>query len=565
MTLDPPRPPAAAAPPAPFDIARYLRVVSFFARTFGQFILWEIVLRHLLGGRMVDRSAPERWQRIARRYRALAVELGGLLIKLGQFLSIRVDVLPRELTTELAGLQDEVPPEAAADVRAVIESEFGRPLDQVFAWFAPEPDAAASLAQVHRAQLPGGEAVVVKVQRRRIATIVETDLRAIRTATRWLKRYRPVRRRVDLDSLYGEFSRTTRCELDFEAEGHNAEHFAHDFAADPGIRIPRVYWETTTGRVLTMENVAAIKITDVDALRAEDIDPREVAHRLVDAYMRQIFTHNFVHADPHGGNLFVEPLEPDGAARPFRLTFVDFGMVAVVPERVRKHLRDFLVGFATNDSGRMVRAYQGAGLLLPSADLARLEEVHTELFERYAGVTMSQARQILMSDWQGLAHEYRDLLYEMPFQLPTDLLFVGRSVGILSGMATTLDPNFDFWASLEPVARQVASEETGHDWKGWLAELEKVARVMGGLPGQAGRFYSQAAQGRLAVRAALAPDATRALRRVEVAVQRLVWAVLFAALLLTAALVYTNEGAGPLSYTLAVLAVLALLVTFVRR
>jgi predicted unusual protein kinase regulating ubiquinone biosynthesis (AarF/ABC1/UbiB family) len=304
---------AGAKPVTSVDRTRYRRVVRFFARAFAHFILWEIVLRHLLGRGFVERSAPKRWQRIARRFRTMAVELGGVLIKLGQFLSIRVDVLPQIVTAELAGLQDEVPPERLADIEAVIESEFGRPVSRVFSWFAPEPEAAASLAQVHRAQLLTGVDVVVKIQRPGIETIVETDLEAIHTAARWLKRYGPVRRRVDLDRLYDEFSRTTRTELDFVAEGEHVERFARDFADDPGVRIPRIYPETSTRRVLIMEDVANIKITDYSAIEAAGINRKEVARSLFDTYLKQFFLYNFVHADPHPGNLFVEPLGPSVA------------------------------------------------------------------------------------------------------------------------------------------------------------------------------------------------------------------------------------------------------------
>jgi predicted unusual protein kinase regulating ubiquinone biosynthesis (AarF/ABC1/UbiB family) len=206
----------------------------------------------------------------------LAVELGGVLIKLGQFLSIRVDVLPRAVTDELAGLQDEVAAERLGDIQGVIEAEYGQRIDQVFPWFAPEPEAAASLAQVHRARVLTGDDVVVKVQRPRIDEIVETDLRAIRTATRWLKRYRPISRRVDLDRLYDEFSGTTRRELDFVAEAKNAERFALNFADDPRIRIPSVFAQTSTRRVLIMENVASIKITDFEAMEAAGVDPSEM-------------------------------------------------------------------------------------------------------------------------------------------------------------------------------------------------------------------------------------------------------------------------------------------------
>jgi predicted unusual protein kinase regulating ubiquinone biosynthesis (AarF/ABC1/UbiB family) len=553
-------------PEIPINRARYRRVVRYFAGVVANFVLWEILLRHILGRRFAERSFAQRWQRIARRYRMLAVELGGVLIKLGQFLSVRVDVLPAIVTSELAGLQDEVPAERLPDIQAVIEAEYNQPLSRVFRWFAPTPEAAASLAQVHRARLLTGDDVVVKVQRPHIETLVETDLRALHTAIRWLKRYPPIRRRVDLDRLYGEFSRTTRSELDFVAEGHNAERFALDFTDDPGVRIPRVYAETSTRRVLIMENVADIKITDFEALEKAGIDRKEVARRLFDTYMKQVFVYNFVHADPHPGNLFVQPLPPIlGQSRPFRLVFVDFGMVATTPEGVRSYLRDFLFGFASRDAARIIRAYQGAGILLPGADLMRLEQMEAELLERYSGLTLKQAQQIAMSQWESLAHEYRDILYEMPFQLPTDLLFVGRAVAILFGMATTLDPDFDPWQAIEPFAKQLAVEEAKHGWRGVLDELEKVTRLVLSLPAQADRFFSQASRGELTVRTTWSPDATQTVRRVETAVNRLSGAVIFAALLLAAVAIYTTQGEGIASYVLFALAAAALLVALTRR
>lgn len=570
----------SAIPSVGFDRARYLRVVRFFAGAIGQFILWEILLRRLLGQRFVARSREARWQRVARRFRLLAVQMGGVLIKLGQFLSVRVDVLPRSVTSELAGLQDEVPPEQLEDIRAVIEAEYGQPLEQVFAWFAPQPEAAASLAQVHRARLApilaqgidDGTSVVVKVQRPRIQTVVETDLRAIHTASQWLKRYGPIRRRVDMDRLYKEFAQTTRRELDFVAEAKNAERFAANFADDPGVCIPQVYAGPSTQRVLIMENVANIKIGDHAAMERAGISRKEVADRLFNAYLKMAFRHNFVHADPHPGNLFVQPLLAlpglqalsESRGRPFRLVFVDFGMVATIPQRMREYLFDFLLGFATRDAARIVRAYQGAGILLPGADLARLEQMEAELLDRYANLTLREAREVAMSEWQGLAREYRDILYEMPFQIPTDLLFVGRAMAILFGMASSLDPDFDPWRAIEPFARQVAGEEARRDWRVVVDELQRVARLAISLPDQADRFFRQATQGELTVRAAWTPDTTRTLRRVEAAVNRLAWTVVFAALLLAAVAVYLVEGPGALTYVLLTLATIALLLAITR-
>jgi len=548
------------------DRSRYLRVVRFYAGAFAHLLFWEVILRRLLGDRFVRSSATRRWRRIARGFRELAIGLGGVLIKAGQFLSIRVDVLPRAVTDELSGLQDAVPPESPRGIAEVIESEYGRPLEQVFRQFAPQPEAAASLAQVHKARLLTGEEVVVKVQRPHIETLVETDLRAIQTAIGWLKRYRAVARRVDLDRLYEEFSRTTRNELDFCAEGENIEHFGRDFQGDEGVRVPRVYADASTRRVLVMENVASIKIDRFEAIEAAGLDRKAVARRLFDTYLKQLFLHNFVHADPHPGNLFVEPLPVvPGKERGFRLVFVDFGMVATVPEQVRLHLRDFLVGFATRDAARLVRAYQGAGVLLPGTDIARIEQVESEIMARYGGLTMKQVQGIAMSEWHGLAHEYRDLFYEMPFQLPSGLLFIGRALAILFGMSTALDPDFDPWKAIAPFATEMAGGEARRGVQDVLGELEKLVRVALSLPGQADRFLQRAGRGDLSVRTTWSPEALRSARRVEVAVNRLAGAVVFASLLLAGTAVYVTRGGGTLAYGLFGAAGVALIAILARR
>jgi predicted unusual protein kinase regulating ubiquinone biosynthesis (AarF/ABC1/UbiB family) len=255
----------------------------------------------------------------------------------------------------------------------------------------------------------------------------------------------------------------------------------------------------------------------------------------------------------------------DRSGAPFLLTFVDFGMVATVPQRMREHFRDYLLGFASKDAKRMVRAYQGAGVLLPGADIARLEEMEAELLDRYWGLTLSQAQELAMQEWQDLARDYRDILYEMPFQMPTDLLFLGRTLAILFGMATTLDPNFDPWQAIAPFAEQIGAQEAKRDWQGVLGELEGVARLLLSLPVQAERVLSQAARGELAVRTVWAPEATRTLLDLEMAVNRLGRAVIFAAFLLAAVAVYIAEGGGTASYILFLLAAVALLATLVRR
>ncbi|MEJ5197722.1 MAG: AarF/UbiB family protein [Anaerolineae bacterium] len=570
--------------PAPRrDWARYLRVATFFGRTFLAFIWWDLIVGHLpLIGPAVRRGSLDRWRRVAQRYRQLAVRYGGVLIKLGQFLSIRVDVLPLEVLQELAGLQDEVPPEALADIQGAIVAEFGRPIEDVFAWFDPEPMAAASLAQVHRARWPAtaaaghrpvavgdGPEVVVKVQRPRIEVFVETDLAALRLAVGWLKWYRPIARRVDLDRLYAEFAATTRRELDFIQEGRNSERFAANFAADPHICVAKVYWQATTRRVLTLENVAAIKITDLAAIEAAGISRSEVARRLYDAYLQQIFVHHFVHADPHPGNLFVCPLEtpPDalpGTPRPFKITFVDFGMVAVIPAELHAALREYVIALATRDAHRIVQAYAAAGVLLPGADLKRLEEVHEVLFRRIGNIRMGQLRDVALAQAEYVLREYRDLIFEMPFQFPTDLLFALRAVAILAGLATTLDPDFDPWAATLPFAEHLAMGELARDWRGYVERAFGWLQLLLRLPDRADRALALAERGDLTVQTSLAPDHARALRRIERAVDRLSWMVVAAGLIVAAALLRT-AGETEIGTALAVAAAVAFLWGLTRR
>jgi len=285
---------------------RYRRIVFFFARTLISLTIWEIIFPNIGLRKYSQRTRSERLSRAAREYRLLATRLGGVLIKVGQFLSARVDVLPGEITAELSGLQDEVPAEEFSAVRQVIEAEFSMPLEDKFAEFEATPQASASLGQVHKAQV-NGQRVVVKVQRPDIEMILATDLAALGTVGGWLQRYRPISRRANVPALIDEFTRILYEEIDYLAEGRNAETFAENFKQRPGVHIPAVFWTHTTRRVLTLEDVSAIKITDFDAITAAGIERAGVADRLLDIYLKQIFEDGFFHADPHPGNLFVLP------------------------------------------------------------------------------------------------------------------------------------------------------------------------------------------------------------------------------------------------------------------
>jgi predicted unusual protein kinase regulating ubiquinone biosynthesis (AarF/ABC1/UbiB family) len=568
-------PPSRVAPPsATIEFRRYRKMRRFVTRTFLQALWWDVFLA-LPGLSRFRRPAAERYRRIARRYRALAVEMGGVLIKLGQYLSTRVDLLPEAVIRELAGLQDEVPPHAYAEIVRQVEDDFGRPLGEVFPWFEAEPVGAASLAQVHRARLPGGERVVVKVLRPGIELLVDTDLAALSLAIRLLKVWRRLRRRVDLDRLDQEFRIVTHRELDLHAEGGNAERFARDFAGDSRVYLPRVFWEQSARRTLTLEDVGYLKISGLAALEEAGIDRAEVARVLYQVYMRQIFVHHFVHADPHPGNLFIRPLplageapfapgDPvarpaGGSSRPFQVVFVDFGMVAEVPERLRGALREYLIGLGTRDAARVVHSYVQAGVLLPGADLRRLEEMHAALFDRFWGVRIGELRDVALAEARGLLIEYRDLLYEAPFQVQVELLFVGRAVGLLAGLSTQLDPAFDPWAETLPFAVQMAAEELNRGWREVAGEVRLQALTLLALPRQMQSLLTRAEQGNLVVQTTPSPEARRARERLDRGVRRLTWTIAASALLLSGALLRAAAPASLLGLGLMALAVVVFL------
>jgi len=264
-----------------------------------------------------------------------------------------------------------------------------------------------------------------------------------------------------------------------------------------------------------------------------------VANKLLDTYLKQIFEDGFVHADPHPGNLFVTPLGADGdSSRSWKLTFVDFGMVARVPENVRDGLRETLIGVGTKDAGRLVRSYQQLGMILPGADLKLIEQMEAQVFDRFWGMSMSELRKTSPDELRKFAHQYRDLIFSMPFQVPNNLIMLGRTVAILSGMCTGLYPDFNLWNQLSPYARKLIEQEATKGISDWLEELGSLLQNLIALPSQASRVLAQAERGDLILQM---PQVAREVRALKHSVDRLTSGVLFLGLLLGGVLLY-NAG-----------------------
>ena len=438
-------------------------------------------------------------RRALRTFRVTAIEMGGLLIKLGQFLSARADLLPPEALAELTQLQDEVPAERFADIRRIIEQELGAPTATIFSHIDPTPAGSASLGQVHRARLKDGRIVALKVQRPNIERIVRADLRSIRFVLELVRRLAPSMDSVmDFRALYAEFSRTVYEELNYEREGRNAERFAQFFADDPGIRVPGVVWEFTSRRVLALEWLDGIKVTDVAALDAAKVDRDALAQRITGSYIRQILQFGFFHADPHPGNIFVQP-ERGG----FRVIFLDFGMMGSISMRMKQGLRDAFLGITTQDASLMVKGMDSLGFLGDGANRGQIEQAVGLVIGQFSAVPLGQLREM---DPSIMLHEVESLLYDQPLRLPAHLAFFGRAMAMLVGLATQLSPHFNMLDAMLPYAREFLGE----------SGLDAIPRLLGARSwGDLGRTFARDGVAMARSVAALPQLAERVLGRME--------------------------------------------------
>ncbi|WP_024817505.1 ABC1 kinase family protein [Arthrobacter sp. 31Y] len=524
--------------------ARYRRILRFAA--WHLLVTWwfELFLPRVGLRRLTERNRSQRMRRFARRFHGLAVELGGLMIKVGQFMSSRLDVLPPEITAELEGLQDEVPPVPFPAIRALAEAELGAPLESVFASIEEVPIAAASLGQAHRAKLLAGNAedtglssVVFKVQRPGIDTIVDVDLAALRRVGGWLSRIRIVSNRADVPALIKEFAQTSLEEIDYLNEAANSERFAADFVDDNRVTVPGVVWERSTRRVLTLEDVTAIKITDAESLRMAGIDPASVAPVFASVMFEQLFTKGFFHADPHPGNIFVTP-DSGSAERPWKLTFIDFGMMGEVPAKTRSGLRKLLIAAASRDGKGLVAAISDVGVLMPSADTAELERAMTQLFARFGGMGFAELREVDPREFRDFGAEFGNVIRSLPFQLPENFLLIIRAMSLTSGVCSSLDARFNLWDSVEPYAAQLLRDERGNlvsDVAGQAFDAAAIAlRLPKRLDGLVTRFEVgtlQVSNRRL----------ERQMSRLIVLARRAVAAVIFAALLVAGSVIRSED------------------------
>jgi len=505
-------------------------------------VLWEErVLNLMKGGGLEEHAPPEAARdhgepgvrekdlpRAVRIRRALE-RLGPAFIKMGQILATRRDLVTPDLAEELAKLQDDVPTLPWEEMRTRIEEELGGTVDELFASFDTEPIAAASIGQVYRAALPDGTPVAVKVQRPGVSETMEIDLeilvdlgRRVGTHTQWGKDY-------DVAALAQEFADVLRAELDYTHEGRSIDRFRDAFADDDKVVFPQVFWERSTGRVLTMSFIEGIPATRLEESDAGGVDAARLVEVGVACYFRQIFSMGFYHADPHAGNLFALP----GG----RIAFVDFGRTAMVSERNRDAVFDLLLAVFDDDARAATEAIFSMTGMPPEVDVARLELDIGRLLSMYRRAQMTGG------GLDELVQRLLSLVREHRLHLPGELTVLLTTLGMLDGVAAQLDPEFRMVDAAKPFARKLLPQQFGPEriFKATARSARAYARFFDDLPVQATRVLRRAGEGEF--RVSVRPTEWETMMdRLQAGFSLLAYALIVSALIIGAAFLVSRPG-----------------------
>jgi ubiquinone biosynthesis protein len=397
---------------------------------------------YLLDRRRTPQDAPVAER--GRRLREMLDELGPTFVKFGQVLSTRPDVVPPDIVAELRKLQDDVTPFPFDQVQDVVRSELGLTVEQAFAAFDERPIAAASIGQVHRAMLPTGAEVVVKVQRPGAPRQIEADLQLMRAAAKIVRQRVRALDFIDTEGLVEEFARSIREELDFLHEARNAEIFHRNFGGNERVMVPKVWWRYTTGRLLTLDRLEGTQIADLDLSGWSDEERRELAYRMTDAWMTMIFRHGFFHGDPHPANILL--LENGNVG------LVDFGLAGKLTAEDMTRLTRLFVDAATENVEALPRRLADLGVRYPREREDELRGRLEELYYRYYGQSLSDIDPI------EVIREAFALIYEMNLRLPTRFVVLDKALATLGSVGVELYPGFNVFEVARPYARQLVQE-----------------------------------------------------------------------------------------------------------
>ncbi|HJV31400.1 MAG TPA: AarF/UbiB family protein [Bacillales bacterium] len=421
---------------------RFRKVFFMFLRFFVQF-WWLGKIKKFIGKEKADRKYRAIYSSQATKFTAVALEMGGLIIKLGQFISSRVDILPREYTDVLSELQDSVAPVDSEIILKRIEEES----NDIFTAINPVPVAAASLGQVHKAILKNGETVAVKVMRPGIEETVTLDLATLKVLIAFARRFTKIGKFVDLREVYQEFEEVIIDELDYTIEANNIEKFRVNFLEFPGVSVPKVYEELSTSKVIVMEFIEGVKINEIDKLEGLRVNKKKLASILFLSYLKQIMEDGFFHADPHPGNLLVSH---DGT-----IAYIDFGMVGYVTDPMKESIFKLALAIYLKDAGGIVEAFGDLGFLRKKVDKALLTKNVKVILANFSegGFNFNN----LNND--GFLEELREFLYQQPFQIPSRTTFLGKAIMTVFSICKGLDNHFDMISVTKPYVEEMMKSD----------------------------------------------------------------------------------------------------------
>jgi len=390
------------------------------------------------GGKFVQMSRPE-------RIRLALEELGPTFIKLGQMLSTRPDLIPVEFIEEFRKLQDEVPRFPYEKVKEIIEKELDKSIDNLFPTFEKIPEAAASMAQVHRAVTKSGQQVAVKIQRPGINSIIKSDMEILSGLANLVARRFPEDNFYDPVEIVDEFRIWINRELDFFQEGRNIDRFRRNFKNDETIHIPQVYWDLSSSRVLTMEYIDGIHVLDLRRLEQAGLDRKIIAVNGANAVLKQIFEHGFFHGDPHPGNIIV--LENNVIAP------LDFGLMGRLDAELIEQLGDLLSGILHKNGDQIVRVFLNIGIVQDEIETRTLKLDIGEFIDRYYQIPLYQL------DMQHIINEAIEIVSRHHIRLPRDLYLMGKALVLMEGIGEVLDPEFDMVSLAKPYVQKIMVEK----------------------------------------------------------------------------------------------------------
>jgi predicted unusual protein kinase regulating ubiquinone biosynthesis (AarF/ABC1/UbiB family) len=507
-------------------------------------------------GGMTEEKKVARRKRQAIWIRDTFLDLGPTFIKVGQLFSTRADLFPSEYVEELSKLQDRVPAFSYEQVVVIIKQDLGKPVNELFLSFDPIPLAAASLGQVHKAQLHSGEEVVVKVQRPGLKKLFTIDLQILRGIARYFQSHPDWGRGRDWIGIYEECCRILWEEIDYISEGRNADTFRRNFREYDWVKVPRVYWRYASPRVLTLEYLPGIKISHYEALEAAGLDRKLIAQQGAQAYLQQLLNDGFFHADPHPGNIAVSP---EGGA----LIFYDFGMMGRIKSNVREQLMETLFGIAQKNAERVVTSLVELGALSPTDDMGPVRRSIQYMLDHFMDKPFENQSVSQISD------DLYEIAYDQPFRFPATFTFVMRAFSTLEGVGKGLDPEFNFMEVAKPFALQIMTNGNSPDGNSFLNELGRQAAQVSstalGLPRRIEDTIEKLERGDLRVRVR-STESDKILRRISSIQLGTNYTLLISAFTLSATILFVHGDVGLALFVAFVAAISAFaLIRLLRR